>query len=143
MGFWRRRGPEMCTFGVLGLQPESSKRAHFRARALTPPIPRKDPHEREERKKIVAGEGKKRATFSAVRRRALRRTGAPAEGVRVGVVRGRVVRVEVVRVGVVRVEAVRGWGPEGWEPKPGKVGPRRVGHRRVGPRRVGMKVVLG
>ena len=42
------------------------KRAHFRARALTPPIPRKDSRERKEIMEIVAGEGKKRANFWAV-----------------------------------------------------------------------------
>ena len=37
-------------------QTENSKRAHFRH----PKIQRKDPHEREERKKIVAGDEKKK-----------------------------------------------------------------------------------
>ena len=54
--FWwclKRRGPEMCTFGVLGLSP-----------------PRLHTTEREERMKIVAGE-KKRARFWAVLGRAV------------------------------------------------------------------------
>ena len=44
------------------------KRAHFRARAFknTTKIPREDPQEREERMKIVVGEGKKRANIWAV-----------------------------------------------------------------------------
>ena len=93
------------------------KRAHFRAPTFknTTKIQREDPQEREERKKIMAGEGKKRAKCWAVRRRALPVGGGPGEGgpgeggpgggVRVGVVR--------VGVGVVRVEAVRGWSTEG------------------------------
>ena len=69
----------------------------------TTKIPREDPQrKREERKKLVAGEGKKRAKFWAVRRR-----GGPAEGVLVG----------VVRVGAVRVWGPEGWGPEGWGPE--------------------------
>ena len=47
------QGPQMSTFWL-----SSSKRAHN-----TTKIPRKDPQEREERKKIVAGEGKKSAKF--------------------------------------------------------------------------------
>ena len=45
----------LCRLGL-------SKRAHFRVPALqnTTQIPREDPQEREERKKFVAGEGKKR-----------------------------------------------------------------------------------
>ena len=43
-------------------QPENSKRAHFRTPALqnTTKIPRKDPQERERRKKTVAGEGEEK-----------------------------------------------------------------------------------
>ena len=54
-------------------QPENSKRAHFRALAFknTTKIQRKDPQESEERMKIVAGEGKKRAKFWAVRRKGI------------------------------------------------------------------------
>ena len=71
---------EMCTFGLSGCrvkprrlwgsrgftrQPENSKRAHFRAPSAsnTTKIPRHDPQERKERKKIVAGKGKKSAKF--------------------------------------------------------------------------------
>ena len=70
----KRRDPLMCTFGVLGLSCETPaapkplelqttarepKRAHFRVPAFknTTKIPRKDPQEREERMKTVAGEG--------------------------------------------------------------------------------------
>ena len=48
-------------------------------------IPREDTQEREERMKIAAGEGKKRAKFWAVRRKAVRgREGGPLEGGVVG-----------------------------------------------------------
>ena len=71
-GVLKRRVPEMCTFGVLGLSCEAPaapkpRRLHTTARAQTctfqgpglqntSKIQRK---EREERKTIVAGEGKK------------------------------------------------------------------------------------
>ena len=74
----------MCTFGLsdcrveprqphqsgppgLAHDTKNSKRAHFSPGASKNPtkIPRKDPQEREERKKIVAGEGKKSAKFWA------------------------------------------------------------------------------
>ena len=63
-------------------------------------IPRKDPQEREERMKIVAGEGKKRAKFWAVRRR-----GGPARSVRCGWSGG------WAKKGV----APKGGAPNGWD----------------------------
>ena len=97
--FWwclKRRGPEMCTMGLSGChvkprrlqgrrgftrQPENSKRAHFRAPALqTPPkFNERTPQEREERMKIVAGEGKK-SEFWAVRREGSGGSRGPPEG---------------------------------------------------------------
>ena len=59
------------------------KRAHLRVPVFKniTKIQRKRPKEREKRMKTVAGEGKKRAKFWAVRRRAVRwREGGPAEG---------------------------------------------------------------
>ena len=61
-------------------QPESpNKCAHFRVPAFenTTKIQRKDPQERERRMKIVAGGGKKRAKFWAVRQGPAK--GCPAE----------------------------------------------------------------
>ena len=60
--------PPQFSFWV-SRQPKSSKRAHLRVSAFqnTTKIPRKDP-KREERMKIVAGEGKTSAKFWAVRR---------------------------------------------------------------------------
>ena len=65
--FWwclKRRDPQMCTFG-------EPKRAHFRVPAFkhTTKIQREDPEEREERTKIVAGEGRRGEIL-----------GGPAEG---------------------------------------------------------------
>ena len=51
------RGPEMCTFGVLGLSREVP------AFKNTTKIQRKDPQERERRMKTVAGEEKKERNF--------------------------------------------------------------------------------
>ena len=81
--FWwclKRRGAQMCTFGVLaGVSHHSRepKRAHLRVSVFTKTtkIQREDQPEREERMKIVAGEGNKRAKFWAVRRRVVRRRG--------------------------------------------------------------------
>ena len=94
VGFLKGRGPEISTFGVLGLSctspggpvwwgrrgftrpPENSKRAHLSAPALLSPpkFHERTPQEREERMKIVAEREKKSAKFWAVRRR------GPAEG---------------------------------------------------------------
>ena len=78
----------MCTFAVLGLScgppadPKAAGVSHDSPRAQTftfdgdfkntTKIQRKDPQETEERMKIVAGEGKKRAKLWAVRRRGVR-----------------------------------------------------------------------
>ena len=88
----------MCTFGVLGLSCASpggpvwwGRRGHDNQRAQTctfegpalqtpPKFHEKDQQEREKRIKIVAGEGKKRAKFWAVRRRAVRRRGVRRRG---------------------------------------------------------------
>ena len=61
---------QTCTFQHPGLQKHHQN--------LT-----KGPQERERRMKIVAGEGKKRAKFWAVRRRVVQRREGPAEGFRV------------------------------------------------------------
>ena len=79
-GVFEGRDPEMCTFGLsscrvkpqrlLGRrgfirQPENSKRAHFRALVLqTTPKFHEGPPREEERKKHVAGEGKKARNFA-------------------------------------------------------------------------------
>ena len=120
--FWwclKRRGPEMCTFGVLGLsceapaapKPQGLHTIKTRAQTCTFQGPglqtthhqnaTKRPQERERRMKIVAGGGKKRAKFWAVRRRVVRRR----------VVRRRVVRRRVVRRRVVRRRVVQRKGP--------------------------------
>ena len=108
----KRRGPEMCTFGVLGLscaspggpvwwgrrgftrQPESPH-VHISGPwpSKTPTNSTKGPQERGRRKKIVAGGGKKRAKFWAVRRRVVRRRAVRRRAVRRRVVRRRVVQV--------------------------------------------------
>ena len=94
--FWwclKRRGPEMCTFGVLGLscetpaappdraagartrQPENSKRAHFRVPAFknTNKIPRKDPKREKEERKLWREEKKREILGGPAE-------GCPAEG---------------------------------------------------------------
>ena len=94
-------GPEMCTFGVLGLscaspggpvwwgrrgftrQSESPKRAHLRVQAFknTTKIQRKGPTREGEKNKNSGGRGKKRAKFWAVRWRKRGREGrGHAEG---------------------------------------------------------------
>ena len=110
---WGGQNPEKVPRRVGGPKGESRrlhttarepKRVHFRVRRFknTTKIPRKDPQEREEGMKIVAGEGKKRAKYWAVGRR-----GGPAEGRSGG------------GVGVVRGGALKGGAPK---PKPGKCG---------------------
>ena len=81
--FWwclKRQDTQMCTFGVLW-----PRRAHFRAPALqTPPKFHEKTPQRERRKKIVAGEGKKNEILGGgrVRRRGVqRRGGVPEQGV--------------------------------------------------------------
>ena len=65
--------PQMCTFGVLGLSceaPAAPKPPGFHTTARDPnQNSMKRPPREEERMEIVAGEGKKRAKFWAVRRR--------------------------------------------------------------------------
>ena len=67
MVFLKRRGAEMCTFGVLGLS------------CASPGGPVWWDTQRGKRTNFAAGEGKKRAKFWAVRRR-----GGPARSVRGG-----------------------------------------------------------
>ena len=119
--FWwclKRRGPEMCTFGVLGLSCASPgapvwwgcpgfTHVYISGSGLQKHQQNstQGPQERERRMKIVAGGGKKRAKFWAVRRRVVR-----WRDVRRRVVRRRVVRRRVVGRRVVRW---RGSSPEG------------------------------
>ena len=74
--FWwclKRRGAQMCTFGVLWLSCEAPpKRVHFRVPSFknTTKIPREDPQRGKKRTNFAAGEGKKKE----------RNFGGPGEG---------------------------------------------------------------
>ena len=94
------RDAQMCTFGVLGLSCASpggpvwwgrrgftrqseSPNVHIsgsRPSKTPPKFNEKDQEEREKRIKTVAGEGKKRAKFWAVRRRGVQRRGVRRRG---------------------------------------------------------------
>ena len=87
--FWCFEAPGLkcprLEFSGCRVKPHDSPRAQtctFQAPAFknTHKIQREDPKVREERVKIVAGEGKKRAKFWAVRRRGVRQIGGPPEG---------------------------------------------------------------
>ena len=75
--FWcsKRRSPSMCAFG-------EPKRAHLRVLAFknTTKIQREDTQRDTKRAKMVAGKGRKRAKFWAVRRRGVQWKGGPVEG---------------------------------------------------------------
>ena len=83
-GVLKRRGPQMCTFGVLGLSSEAPaapkppgihtarepKRTYFRVSAPQTPSKFNEKTPREtEKERNGGGRGKKRAKFLAVRRR--------------------------------------------------------------------------
>ena len=95
MEFWwclKRRGPEMCTFGVLGLSCASpggqvwwgrrGSTAHFRAPELQKHHQNstRRPPERERRMKIVAGRGKKKSEILGGPAEGCPAEGCPAEG---------------------------------------------------------------
>ena len=85
---------QTCTFQGPGLQKHQQNST-------------KGPQERERRMKIVAGGGKKRAKFWAVRRRAVRRRAVRRNAVRRNAVRRNAVRRRAVRRRAVRRRAVR------------------------------------
>ena len=141
--FWwclKRRGAQMCTFGVLGLscaspggpvwwgrrgftrQPENSKRAHLRVLVFkTPPkFNEKTPREGRKERNFAAGQGKKRAKFGRSRRRAVRRRAVRRRAVRRRAVPGEGGPAEGgPNQGAVRTRGVR-WPKSVWPPKIGQ-----------------------
>ena len=78
-----KAGPQMCTFGVLGLSCEAPpKRVHLRVSSFknTTKIPREDLQRGKKRTNVAAGEGKKRAKFWAVQGKGGPGKGGPGKG---------------------------------------------------------------